>query len=88
MFDNKERQGENSATESSFSLDFFDSDELSKIDLGKYHIESKVQGITHVSISLPRKCIRQSLQKLLKLHLWLLRIWSVLVYCGKPVLFL
>ena len=33
MFDNKERQGENSATESSFSLDFFDSDELSKIDL-------------------------------------------------------
>lgn len=55
MFDNKERQGENSAIESSFSLDFFDSDELSKIDLDKYHVESKVRYITHVSISLPRK---------------------------------
>ena len=55
MFDSEERQGENSETGSSFSLDFFDSDELSKIDLGKYHIESKVRYITHVSISLPRK---------------------------------
>ena len=55
MFESEERQGENSDTESSFSLDFFDSDELSKIDLDKYHIESKVRYITHVSISLPRK---------------------------------
>ena len=54
MFDSEERQGENSDTRSSFSLDFFDSDELSKIDLNKYHIKSKVRYITHVSISLPR----------------------------------
>lgn len=51
----QQQQGENSDTASSFSLDFFDSDELSKIDLDKYHIESKVRYITHVSISLPRK---------------------------------
>jgi len=51
----QQQQGENSDTRSSFSLDFFDSDELSKIDLDKYHIESKVRYITHVSISLPRK---------------------------------
>ena len=54
MFDSEEREGQNSDTGSSFSLDFFDSDELSKIDLNKYHIESKVRYVTHVSISLPR----------------------------------
>ena len=55
MSDSEQQQGENSDTRSSFSLDFFDSDELSKIDLDKYHIQSKVRYITHVSISLPRK---------------------------------
>ena len=55
MSDSEQQQGEDSDTGSSFSLDFFESDELSKIDLDKYHIESKVRYITHVSISLPRK---------------------------------
>lgn len=55
MFDGEERQSENTVTGSSFSLDFFDSVELSKIDLDKYHIESKVRYVTHVSISLPER---------------------------------
>ena len=41
--------------ESSFTLDFFDSKDLAKIDLDRFHIESKVRYITYVSISLPRK---------------------------------
>ena len=55
MFDGEERQSKNTENGSSFSLDFFDSDELSKIELDKYHIESKVRYVTHVAISLPRK---------------------------------
>ena len=55
MFDSEGGQDGNSESGSSFSLDFFDSDELSKIDLDKYHIESKVRYVTHVAISLPRK---------------------------------
>lgn len=57
MFDTEESQNGNSENGSSFSLDFFDSDELSKIELDKYHIESKVRYITHVSISLPEKWV-------------------------------
>ena len=57
MFDTEESQNGNSENVSSFSLDFFDSDELSKIELDKYHIESKVRYITHVSISLPEKWV-------------------------------
>lgn len=54
--DGLEEQGNTSSSDiGSFTLDFFDSDELSKIDLGKYHIESKVRYITYVSVSLPRK---------------------------------
>ena len=62
MFDGEERQGENSETGSSFSLDFFDTDELSKIDLDKYHIESKVRYVTHVSISLQEMGLDEAMQ--------------------------
>ncbi|MAS31784.1 MAG: hypothetical protein CMA39_02685 [Euryarchaeota archaeon] len=41
----------------SFTLDFFDSSDLAKIDLDQFHIESKVRYITYVSISLPRNWI-------------------------------
>ena len=74
MFDSEESQDGNPEKGSSFSLDFFDSDELSKIDLDKYHIESKVRYVTHVAISLPRNWLWTKPAKLLKLHLWLLRI--------------
>ena len=40
-----------------YSLDFFDSNDLSEIDLDSFHIESRVRYITHVSISLPRNWI-------------------------------
>ena len=51
--DTKEAQPSND--EGSFTLDFFDSDELEKIDLNQNSLVSQVRYITHVSISLPRK---------------------------------
>ena len=81
MFDGEERQGENSETGSSFSLDFFDTDELSKIDLDKYHIESKVRYVTHVSISLQRDGLGRSHAEHLLNPFSLQRTWFVLAFC-------
>tara|TARA_B100001564_G_scaffold358497_1_gene377320 strand:+ start:829 stop:1332 length:504 start_codon:yes stop_codon:yes gene_type:complete len=51
--DTKEAKPSND--EGSFTLDFFDSDELEKTDLKGNCLVSQVRYITHVSISLPRK---------------------------------
>ena len=57
-FETEEDQyGTTSNADGSFTLDFFDSDELTQIDLGKIGSASVVRYITYVSISLPRKWV-------------------------------